>query len=156
MNRETFKNSGFARLYLWTAKAKYTMGIFFTMFVLFYLLMGILCKTPVALDFYTAFQMMFACFAIGILQQAFLPIEKLSFMRCAFWVVSGVSSTLLFNFVFGWYKPLPTWCFYTFVLFLAIGMLAMIASYYLELHRETKLLNRNLEQYQKRYAKTED
>ncbi len=154
MNSENFKNSSFARLYLWTTKAKYTMGIFFVAFTLVYLLFGIIFKEPsIVLTFYTAVQMMFACYAIGLLQQIVLPVEKLSFTRCCIWVLSGVATTLMFNFVFGWYDFLPAWCFFTFLLVLAMGMIAMIAGYYLELHRETKFLNRSLEEYQKRNAR---
>lgn len=156
MNSEKIKNSGFARLYLWTAKAKYTMGIFFVAFVFVYLLFGLISEGPaVTLDFFTAVQMVFACFFIGILQQAILPVEKLSRSRCILWVASGVAVTLVFSLVFKWFAQFPLWCFIVFTVFIAIGMVAMIAGYYLELHRETKRLNRSLEQYQKRNLKTE-
>ncbi|MDL2293678.1 DUF3021 family protein [Ruminococcaceae bacterium OttesenSCG-928-D13] len=151
MNSEKLKYSGFARLYLWTTKAKYTMGIFFLMHVLVYLLLGLLNEgAAVTLDFFTAVQMMFACFFIGILQQWILPVEKLSRARCVLWVVSGVAVTLVFNLVFGWFRPFPLWCLILFLLLTALGMVAMILGYYLQLHQETKHLNRRLEQYQRR------
>lgn len=151
MIKEQLRNSGFARLYLWTTKAKYTMGIFFVMHVLIYLLLGLLAEgAAITLDFFTAFQMMFSCFSIGVLQQVLLPAEKLSRARCALWVGSGVAVPLLFNLVFGWFQPFPRWCLLVFLLFTALGMMAMIVAYYLQLHRETKHLNQRLEQYQKR------
>lgn len=157
MNSEKLKNSGFAQLYLWTTKAKYTMGIFFVVYVFVYLLLGVLCDGATAtLNFFTAVQMIFACLFIGLLQQAILPVEKLSRTRCVLWVASGVALTLLFSLVFGWFRPFPLWCLIVFLLVMAMGMTAMIAGYYLELHRETKRLNRSLEQYQKRSFKRED
>ncbi|MDL2293514.1 DUF3021 domain-containing protein [Ruminococcaceae bacterium OttesenSCG-928-D13] len=154
MNGERLKNSGFARMYLWTTKAKYTMGIFFIVHVLGYLLLGLLGLlgdgAAVTLDFFTAVQMMFACYLIGVLQQWILPAEKLSRARCVLWGVSGVAATLVFNLVFGWFRSFPTWYLILFLLFVALGMVAIILGYYLQLHRETKHLNRRLEQYQKR------
>lgn len=156
MNSEKFKNSGFAKLYLWTTKAKYTMGIFYVAFVMFYLLFGLLGDGPaVTLDFFTAIQMLFACFFIGIVKQAVLPVEKLNRPRCVLWVVSGVLITLAFSLVFKWFQSFPRWCFIVFLLFVAVAMVAMLLGYYLELHRETKRLNRGLAQFQKQPPKRE-
>lgn len=156
MGSEEFKNSGFAKLYLWTTKAKYTMGIFYVAFVMFYLLFGLISEGPaVTLDFYTAIQMVFACFFIGIVQQAILPVEKLSRPRCILWIISGVLVTLAFSLVFGWFRPFPLWCFIVFLVLTAAAMVAMLLSYYLELHRETKRLNRGLAQFQKQIPKKE-
>ncbi|MDL2225047.1 DUF3021 family protein [Eubacteriales bacterium OttesenSCG-928-M02] len=156
MNEKKWTNSGFARLFLWTVKAKYTMGIFYVVFVLLYLLFGLISEGPVVmLDLFTAIQMVFACFFIGILQQAILPVEKLSRPRGILWVVSGVVVTLLFSLGFGWFAQFPVWCFVLFVAFMALGMAAMIIGYYLELHKETKRLNRSLERFQNQSRKTE-
>lgn len=156
MNSEKWKNSGMARLFLWMVKAKYTMGIFFVVFVIFYLLFGLVASGQVImLDFFTAVQMVFACFFIGILQQAVLPVEKLSRTRCIVWVASGVAVTILFSLVFGWFKRFPVWCHILFAVVIALGMIAMIAGYYLELHKETKRLNRNLERFQNKKRRTE-
>lgn len=156
MNSEKFKNSGFAKLYLWTTKAKYTMGIFYVAFVMFYLLFGLVGDGPaITLDFFTAVQMVFACFFIGIVQQAILPVEKLNRIRCVLWIVSGVLITLAFSLGFGWFSAFPTWCFIVFLLITAAAMVAMLLSYYLELHRETRRLNRGLAQFQKQAPKRE-
>ncbi|MDL2205678.1 hypothetical protein LJC33_02060 [Eubacteriales bacterium OttesenSCG-928-N13] len=156
MHTEKLKNSGFARLFVWTAKAKYTMGLFFVVFVLFYLFFGLITEgETVALDFFTALQMVFACFFIGILQQALLPASKLNRARCVLWVLFGVVITLGFSVVFGWFAQFPRWCLVVFVLFVAVAMMFMIILYYLELQRETKRLNQGLEQYQKRNTKAE-
>lgn len=156
MSVETMKNSRFAKLFLWMVKAKYTMGIFYVVFILFYLFFGLVSEGPsVMMDLFTALQMLFACFFIGVLQQAILPVEKLSHFRGVMWVASGVAVTLLFSFTFGWFVRFPLWCLILFVLFVAIGMVAMIVGYYLELHRETKRLNRSLEHYQKRNPQKE-
>lgn len=145
-----FSNSGFARLYLWTAKAKYTMGIFFLAFVLLYLFLGLIAvETAVTLDLLTAIEMMFVGFFIGLLQQAIIPKDKLSRPRCALWIVSGTLIALVFSLVFRWFDSFPLWCFFSFLLLPAVGMGALILAYYLDLNRETKLLNRELERFQK-------
>lgn len=156
MKRERLENSGFARLYLWTTKAKHTMGIFFVVFVVFFLLLGLISEGPaVTLNFVTAIEMVFASFFIGLVQQAVLPVEKLSRGRCMLWIVSGVLITLAFSLAFGWFVALPPWCLLTFLLITALAMLAMILSYYLELRHMTRRLNRGLEQFQKRDTKKE-
>ena len=156
MNSDKWKNSDFARLFLWTMKAKYTMGIFFVVFVLIYLLLGLVSEgVAVTLDLFTAIQMVFACFFIGLLQQAILPVHKLSCSRGILWVASGVAVTLLFSLVFRWFVHFPLWCFILFMLIIAIGMGMMIAGYYMELHKETKRLNRSLERFQNQNRRTE-
>lgn len=148
MSENSFENSGFARLYTWITKAKFTMGVFFTMHVIFFLFFGLVINgTTVLLDFFTALEMLFACFFIGLLQQAVILPEKFTRVRCALWVVSGTFITLLFGLVFRWFRLFPAWCFPVFITFEVIGMLFMILSYYLELHRETKYLNRKLDQF---------
>ncbi len=148
MSKNSFENSGFAGLYRWITKAKFTMGIFFTMHGMLFLFLGLIINgTTVSLDFFTALEMLFACFFIGLLQQAVIPQEKFTRVRCALWVVSGTLITLLFGLVFQWFRLFPAWCFPVFIAFEVIGMLFMILSYYLELHRETKYLNRKLDQF---------
>lgn len=152
-----FTNSGFARLYVWTAKAKYTMGIFFLAYVLLYLFLGFIgVEADITLDLRTAIEMLFACFAIGLLQQAIIPVEKLSRSRCTLWIVSGILVTLIFSLVFGWFLDFPLWCFVLFLLLLALGMGALILAYYLDLNHETKRLNRELKQFQSRQPKKTD
>lgn len=144
-----FENTGFARLYLWTTKAKYTMGMFFLAFVLVYLLFGLIGGHENTLDLFTAIQMMFACFLIGIAQQAILPKDKLSKARCAWWVVAGALITLAFSLLFGWFSTFPLWCAIVFFAVLVMGMFAMILGYFIELHRETQVLNRRLAEFQR-------
>ncbi|MDL2318643.1 hypothetical protein LJC74_06165 [Eubacteriales bacterium OttesenSCG-928-A19] len=156
MYSDKLKDSKFARVYVWMAKAKYTMGILFVAFVFVYLFFGWISEGPmVTLDLFTSVQMLIACFLIGVLQQAILPAAKLSRVRGICWVLSGVLITLVFSLVFGWFDQLPLWCFIVFVVFIAIGMAAMIVGYYLELHRETKRLNRGLEQFRRQKPGTE-
>jgi hypothetical protein len=148
MSKNSFENSGFARLYTWITKAKLTMGIFFMMHVILFLFFGLIIDgIKVSLDFYSAIEMLFACFFIGLLQQALIPQEKFTRVRCALWIVSSTSVTLLFGLVFQWFKLFPAWCFPVFISSEVIGMLFMILSYYLELNRETKYLNRKLDQF---------
>lgn len=145
----SFLGSRFARLYLWFAKAKYTMGIFYVAYVFFYLLLGLISEGPaVTLDLYTAIEMLFACFFIGVIQQAMLTVDKLSRTRCALWIVSGTLITLVFSLAFGWFEDFPTWCFVVFHIIMALGMGAMILVYYIDLNKETRLLNAKLEQFQ--------
>ena len=153
---DTFKNSGLARLYLWVTKAKYTMGIFFVAFVVVYLFFGLVSERAlVTLDFFTALEMIFACFFIGLLQQIIIPMDRLNRSRCALWIVSGVLIALIFSLFFGWFEGFPLWCFILFVIFIAMGMGAVILGYYLDLNRETQRLNRGLEQFQKQKLKKE-
>lgn len=148
--RHQFEDTGFARLYLWSAKAKYTMGILFLVFVLAYLLFGIISEEPNhLLDFFTAIQMMFACFFIGIAQQCVVPKEKLTKSRGTLWIIISVLITLSFNLVFGWFSTFPPWCVILFLTLLVMGMAALLLGHYIELHRETRALNRQLEKFQK-------
>ncbi|MEA4992791.1 hypothetical protein SDC9_71348 [bioreactor metagenome] len=147
--RHQFEDSGFARLYLWIAKAKYTMGILFLVFVLFYLFFGIIGEGPDhLLDFFTAIQMMFACFFIGIAQQGIVPKEKLTKTRGVLWITISAIIILSFSLVFGWFFSFPPWCFILFLVVLIIGMAGLLLGHYIELHRETRALNRQLEKFQ--------
>ena len=147
--KKDFVNSGFARLYTWMTKAKYTMGIFFALYVVFYLFFGIIIKDMnVSLNFFTAVQMLFTCLLIGIMQQIFIPLDKISLIRCAAWIASGTVITVLAELMFRWFSLFPAWCFPVFTVFMILGMLFMVLAVYLELHRETKSLNRNLEIFQ--------
>ncbi len=149
MKKTNFSDSGFARLFLWIAKAKFTMGILSMAFVLVYLFFGfITADPPITLGLFTGIQMLFAGFFIGIAQQAILPVEKLSMPRCILWVAAGLLITLGFSLGFGWFQPFPAWCLPVFLIVLTLGMIAMVISNYLELHRETKVLNRQLAQFQ--------
>lgn len=157
MKENSFENSGYARLFAWVAKAKFTMGLFFAVYVVLFLLLGLLIEgTAVTLDFFTALEMMIACFLIGVLQQFILPMDKHNQVRKTLWVVSGAFVTLLFGLVFQWFKAFPVWCFPAFVAAILIGLLLVILSDHLELHNETKQLNRNLAQFQSAHESNED
>lgn len=144
-----FTDSAFASLYAWTAKAKYTMGIFFLAYVLLYLFLGLIAvDSAVTLDLPTAIEMLFACFGIGLLQQAIIPMGKLSRPRCALWMVSGSLITLAFSLIFGWFTGFPLWCFILFLLLPTLGMGALILAYYIDLSRETQQLNEGLRRFQ--------
>lgn len=144
-----FSDSGFARLYLWISKAKFTMGIFFMAFALVYLFFGFITEDPpITLGLFPAIQMLFAAFFVGIAQQAILPVDKLSVPRGILWVAAGLLITLGFSLGFGWFALFPAWCLPVFLFVLTLGMIAMIISHCLELRRETKLLNRQLAQFQ--------
>ncbi len=156
MRKNSFENSGFARLYTWITKAKLTMGIFFTMHVIVFLFFGLIMNgTTVSLEFFPALEMLFACIFIGLLQQALIPPEKFTRVRCALWVLSSAFVTLMFGLAFQWFRLFPSWCFPVFVAFEVIGMLFMILSYHLELHRETKYLNRKLDLFRSKKPERE-
>ncbi|MDL2287930.1 hypothetical protein LJC32_00935 [Oscillospiraceae bacterium OttesenSCG-928-F05] len=149
MMYEKFYQSRFARLYLWFAEAKYTMGIFFVAYVFFFLLLGVVTRGPdITLDLWTSIEMMFACFFIGVIQQALLTLDKLSRTRSVLWIISGALITLVFSLTFGWFEDFPAWCFVVFHIVMALGMGAMILVYYIDLNKETRLLNAKLEQFQ--------
>lgn len=149
--QQKFSQSRFARLYVWMTKAKSTMGLFFSVFVVVYLLFGLINEgLTVSLDLFTAIEMVFACFFIGLSQQILLPSEKLTKARCAVWISSGMVITLAFSLIFDWFARFPLWCVFLFAVVIAMGMMAMIIGFDLELRRETRRLNRQLEQFQKR------
>ena len=144
-----FAETGFARLYLWTAKAKYTMGILYLAYTFVYLILGVIAsETEVALDLFTAIEMMFCCFFIGLAQQGIVPLGKLTKPRCAVWTGTGLLITVGFSLAFGWFSTFPSWCFVLFLVMLAMGMLAVLLGSFIELYWETKLLNRQLEKFQ--------
>ena len=149
MKENDFVNSGFARLYTWMTKAKYTMGIFFVVYVIVFLFFGIVTEGVTAsIGFFTAIQMLFACLFIGIMQQVVIPSDKVTSIRCIIWVTSGAVITILFEMMFKWFKPFPAWCFPAFTVFMVLGMLLAVLGDYFELQRETKYLNRKLEKFQ--------
>ncbi len=146
-----FEDTGYGKMYLWVTKAKLTMGVFYAAFTMVYLLLGLTTKDPaITLGFWTAFEMMMVSFVIGIIQQIILPTEKYSTSRGAVWVVLGLIITLAASLLFGWFNQFPGWCLPVFLLVFAIGMVAMLVSCYLELQRETKLLNQGLSAFQNR------
>lgn len=147
--QETFKHSRFALLYLWISKAKYTMGIFYVAFVLLYLLFGTVhLREQATLDLLTSIEMLFACFFIGLAQQAIAPVNRLTVRRSLLWLACGASITLAFTLIFGWFAAFPPWCLILFVFCVVLGMLALLVSHYLELFYETRRLNQRLESFQ--------
>lgn len=144
-----FSESGYGKFFLWMSKAKFTMGVFYVAFTIVYLFFGLLVEgPPITLSVLTAVEMLLAAFLIGIAQQIILPVDKLSNARCILWVAVGLVITIGFSLGFGWFKQFPGWCLPVFAIVLALGMGATIISYYLELNRETKQLNRQLHQFQ--------
>ncbi len=142
-------NHFFARMYLWMTKAKSTMGLFFTAFVFYYLFLGLLLsKPPIMLDFFVALEMVFACFFIGVLQQAVLPLEHIGKVRILIWTLGSTAITLVFSLFFGWFSPFPSWVFVLFLVFVIFSVMAMVLAYRFDLQRETSELNEKLAQYQ--------
>lgn len=146
-NREVL----FSRVYLWITNAKFTMGMLYCFFVFAYLLFGIIATNPaVTLDFFTALEMLFASFFIGLLRQIILPNGNITKVRGVLWIVSGFVILISFSLIFGWFKPFPSWCLFLFAVCFLLATLAMVFTYYLELMRETRRLNQLLEQFKKR------
>jgi len=127
------------------------MGLFFVYFVFMYLLLGLISEGPaVTLDFFTAVEMVFAAFFVGVAQQILLPGgDGITKVRSFLWILSGTLITFIFSTVFRWFHKFPLWCFIVFIVLTAWGIGAMIYRYYLQLQRETKRLNQQLEQFQK-------
>ena len=148
-----FETTAFARLYHWTATAKYIMGILYLAFTFIYLLFGNITGAAKTLDFVTAGQMMAACFLVGIAKQAIVPPNNINKTRSFLWVASGTVIILLFCFLGGWYSSFPIWCLAIFIFVAVAGMVAVVLSYYLELHRETETLNKRLESFQNQKTK---
>ncbi|MDR0381980.1 MAG: hypothetical protein LBH86_08335 [Oscillospiraceae bacterium] len=146
-----FADTAFARLYLWTSAAKYTMGIFFVMFVSLYLFLGFISEgAAVTLDFFTAIQMVCACLLIGFARQGIVPNDRLTKPRCVLWVGVSTLVTLVFSLLFGWFEKFPPWCLIMFLAMTVVGMAAALLGHFIELYRETRLLNHQLEKFQQR------
>lgn len=144
-----FKNGRVAKIYIWGAKAMEVMGLLFTAYVIFYLFLGIFAEPGFSgLDFFTAIQMAFAGFFMGMIRQAVIPSGVLNRRRGVLWMVSGEILTVGFSLFFGWFKGFPLWCALVFWGLMAAGFAGMILEYFFELHQETVVLNRKLEQFQ--------
>lgn len=144
-----FQNGKFAKLYVWFAKVKEAMGLLFIAYVFFYLLLGIFAEPGFQrLDLFTAIQMAFAGFFIGMVRQAAIPSGILSKPRGTLFMLSGEVITVGFSLIFGWFENFPLWCALVFWGLMTAGYAAMILEYYFELHQQTALLNKKLEQFQ--------
>lgn len=143
--------SMFNRIYLWMTVAKMTMGIFFVLYVFTYLLLGLISEgMDVLLDFWTAFQMMLAAFFVGIMQQILLSgRDNFTKLRISIWILSGTAITLGFTAIFHWFDEFPLWCSVLFIGFTAVAMVMMVWNIHLQFRRETRLLNKQLELFQK-------
>ena len=151
-----FGDTGFARLYLWSASAKYTMGIFFLVFVFLYLFLDFVSAGPAAtLDFLTALQMALASLLIGLGRQGIVPVHRLTRLRGILWVALSAVITVAFGLIFGWFAAFPRWCFPVFLAIIVVCGAAALLGHLFELHRETRQLNRQLEQYQRRVEQEE-
>ena len=151
-----FGDTGFARLYLWSASAKYTMGIYFLVFVFLYLFLGFASAGPAAtLDFFTAMQMAVASLLIGLGRQGIVPGHRLTRPRGILWMVLSIVVTVAFGLVFEWFSAFPGWCLPAFLAIVTLCGAAALLGQFFELYRETRQLNRQLEQYQRRTAQEE-
>lgn len=147
--QDKFSNSRFALLYVWTARAKYTMGLFFILFVHLYLFLGFLnIGNQIVLNLPTSLEMMAASLLIGITQQMIIPVHQLTMKRAISWVVAGSSITLLFSILFNWFAGLPIWYTIFFQCIAGGGMAAILLGYYFELQQETIKLNKQLGHFQ--------
>lgn len=146
--------SWFPRLYLWAAKAKFPMGLLFAYCVFAYLILGALSGIDgIGVGFFMALQMVFACFFVGVLQQLVIPENNFTKPRYILWVISGTAIITAFALIFKWFEEMPGWCLFLFIFFVILALLALVYSYYLELKQETKLLNSQLEKFQKTITK---
>lgn len=148
--KKKFENSGFAAMYIWMTAAKYTMGMFFVAYVVFYLALGYFSESGAKmLDFITAIQMIFACFFIGLAQQIIVPEGKLTRARSVLFILVGTALTTLFALGFSWLQAFPLWCTACFLLVTPFGIIALLVAYYIQLYRETRTLNEQLEHFQR-------
>ena len=152
------KETKFTRLYTWMVEAKSIMGLFFTALVFMYLFLGLVfgLSTGTAwasLGFFTAVEMIFASFLIGILRQIILPNGVFTKARCLLWIGAGTLDVLAFTLIFGWFANFPAWYASCFVAIIPLGMALMLLHYALERQRETKRLNAQLEKFQGRTTK---
>ena len=139
----------FAIVYVWMAKAKYTMAMLYIVFVYLYLLGNFTAaKQVVALDLPTSLEMMVTCLLIGMSQKLIVPLERLTVKRSLLWLVIGISLTAAANSIFQWFMLFPLWYNVLFIGIVGLGMVAMLVGYYFELQNETIQLNKQLEYFQ--------
>ena len=149
MNLKNLESSKFVQLFLWTAKAKFTMSMFFMASVLIYLLLGAVNQgSSCSINLPVAIEMIIACFLIGILQQVFLPVGNTSFKGYVFWLVACMLLMLLFGGYFRWFIHFPLVYTVIFYVVFLMALLAMIVNICLEQYLETRRLNKQLEIYQ--------
>lgn len=144
----------FAIVYVWMAKAKYTMAMLYIVVVYLYLLGNFtVSKQAVALDLRTSLEMMVTCLLIGLSQKLIVPLERLTLKRSLLWLVIGICLTAAANFVFQWFMLFPLWYNILFIVVVGLGMMAMLLAYYFELQNETIQLNKQLEYFQSSIGK---
>lgn len=144
-----FRNGRFVKVSMWFTKVKEAMGLLFIAYVFFYLFFGLFAEPGFqGLDLFTCIEMAFATFFVGVIRQAVIPAGTWTIKRGVFWMLASEAITVGFSLVFHWFEGFPIWCALVFWGFMAFGFAFMILEYYFELHRETALLNRKLEQFQ--------
>ncbi|MGP6147087.1 hypothetical protein [Jeotgalibaca sp. A122] len=147
------EQTNWQKFYLFMYEAKSAAGIYFVAFVFFYLFYGILEPNQASsLDFWTAIQIFAACLLIG-LGQSFLLTNNVTNSRITIWGCWSLSVTILFSELFQWFQSYPYWYRYVFYAAIALSLFFYWLALVWDLQRETKTLNRALEDYQQKNKK---
>jgi hypothetical protein len=143
------QNGKFAELFLFAVKAKETMGVYFMVFTVFYLVIGELGGVEsVSLDMGKVAQMVGICILIGLGQALIVPLEKFSVPRGVIWVSLSAAVTVGFAILARWFEGFPIWCGIVFCGIMIIGFSAFLLGLLFDTRRETERLNEHLKAYQ--------
>jgi len=147
---------GLERFYLFSIKAKGTMGIYFVGFVFFYFGVGYLGgASRLSIDLAKTMQMTATCMAIGYSQAAIVPPEKFTAKRAAAWLTLSGAITAASTVFFGWFAGLPAYCPYLFCTATALGLAGYVLGLYFDARRETERLNMHLKAYQEKIGEAD-
>ena len=146
------KNNNRRKELMFLYNAKSMTGIYFSTFVLFYLVLSALSNgiTNSSLDFMTAFQMLICATLIGFSQEIIIPEDKVSGKRAMIWGTLMFIITIGFCEFFGWFSQVKIWCKILFYLVVLISIFVVWLALEIKAKYDTKELNDALKKFQNR------
>ena len=144
------KNNNLRRELMFLYNAKSMTGIYFSTFVLFYLVLSALSNgiSNSVLGFMTAFQMLVCSALIGFSQEILIPKDKISLKRTMVWGTLMFIITIGFCEFFGWFSQVKIWCKILFYLAVLISVLVVWLALEIKANVDTKELNDALKKFQ--------
>lgn len=144
------KNNNRRKELMFLYNAKSMTGIYFSTFVLFYLVLSSLSNgiSNSSLDFMTAFQMLICAALIGFSQEIIVPEDKISGKRAMIWGILMLIITIGFCELFGWFSQVKIWCKILFYLVVLISIFVVWLALEIKAKYDTKELNDALKKFQ--------
>ena len=146
------KNNNRRKELMFLYNAKSMTGIYFSTFILFYLVLSALSNgiTNSQLGFMTAFQMIICSALIGFSQEIIIPKDKISVKRTIIWGTLMFIITIGFCELFGWFIQIKIWCKILFYLVVLISIFIVWLALEIKAKNDTKELNDALKKFQNR------